>query len=96
MKIRLAAKVQKEALHGRIYRSGTILRANARINLHHVRGNRFLFALMDAIGPAGRAELTKRQDPAQAFQILMKNDEREWDGDPKAFDEFFKSKASRR
>lgn len=38
--------------------------------------------LMRAIGPAGRAEIISRSDPAGALDLLMRTPEDEWAGDP--------------
>ena len=51
---------------------------------------RFFTLLSNGIGPAGRAKIIRRRQPAKALEILMSHPESEWGGDDKAWEEFLK------
>lgn len=78
MKLRVAKKVVANigTEHEPDYRDNTLHAANIRIKkLKSTKeDNRFWFALMDKIGPAGRAYIIRRELPAEALKLYMQSE----------------------
>jgi hypothetical protein len=88
MRLRTAKKIWNAIGSPREHRYTTDQKARAIDRMERTRISRhnteFFIALCDALGPLGRARL--QRDKGVALDILMRSDEKDWQGDERAWD----------
>ncbi|MDE2095798.1 MAG: hypothetical protein KGL39_00965 [Patescibacteria group bacterium] len=96
MKLRIAKKIWKSIGTARegVYTSRQKDQAYRRIQRTQDSKDltAFWVALIEGLGPLGRAQITARHDPARALTILMSYPESKWEGNPRALDPWLKRK----